>query len=301
MGFFDKLKKGLKKTNEAIFGKITRILKYKKLDAETLEEIEELLIMGDVGVECSEKIIDELQARQRDFDTLDDALREIMIEMLEGDSSLNYPEEGPLVISVVGVNGAGKTTTIGKMAKTLKEQGKDVVLAAADTFRAAAIDQLKVWAEERAKVTLIAHQHGADAGAVAFDAVQHGLAKGKDVVIIDTAGRLHNKVNLMNELAKVHKVVKKIIPAAPHEILLVIDATTGQNGLVQAEKFAQAVGVTGIVITKLDGTAKGGIALSIRETFGIPIKFIGVGEGVDDLKPFVARDFVKALIGEPDA
>ncbi|HOO32450.1 MAG TPA: signal recognition particle-docking protein FtsY [Thermotogota bacterium] len=300
MGFFDKLKSGLKKTNEAIFGKITRILKYKKLDEDTLEEIEELLIMGDVGVDCANKIIDELQARQRDFETLDDALREIMIEMLEGDNSLKYPDEGPLVISVVGVNGAGKTTTIGKMAKSLKEEGKDVVLAAADTFRAAAIDQLRVWAEDRADVTLISHQHGADAGAVAFDAVQHGYAKGKDVVIIDTAGRLHNKVNLMNELTKVHKVVKKVIPEAPHEILLVIDATTGQNGLIQAEKFAEAVGVTGIVITKLDGTAKGGIALSIKETFGIPIKFIGVGEGVDDLKPFVARDFVKALIDETD-
>jgi fused signal recognition particle receptor len=300
MGFFDKLKKGLKKTNETIFGKINRILKYKKLDEDTLEEIEELLIMGDVGVECSEKIIDELQARQRDYDSLDEALREIMIEMLEGDNSLKYPEEGPLVVSVVGVNGAGKTTTIGKMAKSLKEEGKDVVLAAADTFRAAAIEQLKVWAEDRAEVTLIAHQYGADAGAVAFDAVQHGVAKGKDVVIIDTAGRLHNKINLMNELAKVHKVVKKVVPEAPHEILLVIDATTGQNGLIQAEKFAEAVGVTGIVITKLDGTAKGGIVLSIKETFGIPIKFIGVGEGVDDLKPFVACDFVKALIEESD-
>ncbi|HPF17497.1 MAG TPA: signal recognition particle-docking protein FtsY [Thermotogota bacterium] len=300
MGFFDKLKKGLKKTNEATFGKIKKILRFGKLDENTLEEIEEILIMGDVGVECSEKIIESLEERKKEFDSPENALKSILVEMLRGDSELNYPQEGPLVISVVGVNGAGKTTTIGKIAKILKDEGKEVVLAASDTFRAAAIDQLRVWAQERAGVTLISHQHGADAGAVAFDAVQHAKSKNKDCVIIDTAGRLHTKTNLMNELAKVHKVVRKVIPQAPHEILLVIDATTGQNGLLQAEKFAQAVGVTGIVVTKLDGTAKGGIALSIKERFGIPIKFIGVGEGVDDLKRFDPENFVNALLQEAD-
>jgi len=300
MGFFDKLKRGLKKTNEETFGKIKKILSFGKLDEDTLEEIEEILIMGDVGVECSERIIESLQERKKEFDSPEQALQAIMVEMLDGERELNYPSEGPFVISVVGVNGAGKTTTIGKIAKILKNNGKEVVLAAADTFRAAAIDQLRVWAQERAEVTLISHQHGADAGAVAFDAVQHAKSKNKDCVIIDTAGRLHTKTNLMNELAKVHKVVKKIIPEAPHEILLVIDATTGQNGLMQAEKFAEAVGVTGIVITKLDGTAKGGIALSIKDRFGIPIKFIGVGEGIDDLKPFDPNDFVSALLQETE-
>lgn len=300
MGFFDKLKKGLQKTNKATFGKIKKILSFGKLDEDTLEEIEEILIMGDVGVDCSERIIEQLQKRQKEYANPQQALEKILIEMLQGENALNYPKTGPLVISVVGVNGAGKTTTIGKIAKALKDEGKEVVLAASDTFRAAAIDQLRVWAQDRAGVTLIAHQHGADAGAVAFDAVQHTKSKGKDCVIIDTAGRLHTKTNLMNELSKVHKVVKKVIPEAPHEILLVIDATTGQNGLIQAEKFTEATGVTGIVLTKLDGTAKGGIALSIKEKFSIPIKFIGVGEGVDDLKPFVAEDFVKALLEETD-
>ncbi len=296
MGFFDKLKKGLKKTQEATFGKILKILKFSKLDADTLDEIEELLVMGDLGIQCSEKIIEQLKKRNNEFDSPEKALETIMIEMLGGDISLNIPEKKPFVITVVGVNGAGKTTTIGKMAKYFKEQGKEVVLAAGDTFRAAAIEQLKVWAEDRAKVPIISHQPGADAGAVAYDAVSHALSKNKDVVIIDTAGRLHTKHNLMEELKKINKVIKKVIPDAPHEVLLVIDATTGQNGLIQAEKFSESSDVTGVVLTKLDGTAKGGIALAIKDSLNIPIKFIGVGEGVDDLRPFDPEEFVKALM-----
>jgi len=296
MGFFDKLKEGLKKTHDATFGKIFKILKFSKLDDETLEEIEELLVMGDVGVSCSEKIIEQLKKKNKDFDSPQEALESIMIEMLNGNNDLNQPDSGPFVISVVGVNGAGKTTTIGKMAKYFKTDGKDVVLAAGDTFRAAAIDQLRIWAEERADVPIIAHQQGADAGAVAFDAVSHALSKKRDVVLIDTAGRLHTKHNLMEELKKINKVIKKVIPDAPHEVLLVIDATTGQNGLIQAEKFSDSSDVTGVVLTKLDGTAKGGIALAIKDALDIPIKFIGVGEGIDDLRPFDPEDFVKALM-----
>jgi len=300
MGFFDKLKQGLKKTHDATFGKIQKILRFGKLDEETLEEIEELLIMGDVGVECSEQIIERLEETHKEYDNPEQALKAIMLEMLQGDNELKWPENLPLVVSVIGVNGAGKTTTIGKIAKNLKDSGREVVLAASDTFRAAAVDQLRVWAEQRAKVTLIAHQSGADSGAVAYDAVKHAVSRKKDVVLIDTAGRLHTKKNLMNELTKVHKVVKKVIPEAPHEILLVIDATTGQNGLMQAEKFTDAVGVSGIVLTKLDGTAKGGIALSIKNKFKIPIKYIGVGEKLEDLKPFNPHDFVDAILEETD-
>jgi fused signal recognition particle receptor len=293
MGFFDKLKEGLKKSREAFFNKIGQILKTKRFDRETRDEIEELLILADVGVEATEYILERLEEMKPE-DAFE-ALKEILIEILSKDNKLYIPYEKPFVISMVGVNGSGKTTTCGKLAYTFRSEGKQVVLGACDTFRAAAIDQLKVWAE-RSGATFIAHMEGADAGAVAYDAVNHAISKGKDVVILDTAGRLHNKKHLMDELQKVHRVVQKLVPAAPHEVLLVMDAVTGQNGLQQAKIFKEVVNVTGIVLTKLDGTAKGGIAIAIAKELGIPIKFIGVGEGIEDLKPFNAKDFVEALL-----
>jgi len=293
MGFFDKLKEGLKKSREAFFNKIGQILKTKRFDRETRDEIEELLILADVGVEATEYILERLEEMKPE-DAFE-ALKEILIEILSKDNKLYIPYEKPFVISMVGVNGSGKTTTCGKLAYMFRSEGKQVVLGACDTFRAAAIDQLKVWAE-RSGATFIAHMEGADAGAVAYDAVNHAISKGKDVVILDTAGRLHNKKHLMDELQKVHRVVQKLVPAAPHEVLLVMDAVTGQNGLQQAKIFKEVVNVTGIVLTKLDGTAKGGIAIAIAKELGIPIKFIGIGEGIEDLKPFDAKDFVEALL-----
>ncbi|AFG36088.1 signal recognition particle-docking protein FtsY [Fervidobacterium pennivorans DSM 9078] len=293
MGFFDKLKEGLKKSREAFFNKIGQILKTRRFDRETRDEIEELLILADVGVEATEYILERLEEMKPE-DAFG-ALKEILIEILSKDNKLNIPDEKPFVISMVGVNGSGKTTTCGKLAYMFRREGKQVVLGACDTFRAAAIDQLKIWAE-RSGATFIAHMEGADAGAVAYDAVNHAISKGKDVVILDTAGRLHNKKHLMDELQKVHRVVQKLVPAAPHEVLLVMDAVTGQNGLQQAKIFKEVVSVTGIVLTKLDGTAKGGIAIAIAKELGIPIKFIGVGEGIEDLKPFDAKDFVEALL-----
>ena len=292
MGLFDLIKKGLKKTNEKFFGKIGKILKGKKIDEETLEELEEILISADVGIETTQYIIDNLR---EDPSNPFEKLKEMIIDILSGDNELHVPDEKPFVISVVGVNGSGKTTTCAKLAKMFIDDGKSVVLAAADTFRAAAIDQLKIWGE-RVGATVIAHSEGADPGAVAFDAVKHAKAKGKDVVIIDTAGRLHTKKPLMEELKKVHRVVKKEVPSAPHEVLLVIDATTGQNGLVQAKIFKESVDVTGIVVTKLDGTAKGGIVIAIAKELKIPVKFIGIGEGVEDLKPFDPVIFTNALL-----
>jgi fused signal recognition particle receptor len=294
MGLFDFLKKGLQKTKETFFGRVVKLLKGKKLDDETREELEELLIQADVGVETTEYILERL--KEKDGDALE-SLKEIILEILNFDTKLNVPPEPPFVIMVVGVNGTGKTTSCGKLAKMFVDEGKSVVLAAADTFRAAAIEQLKIWGE-RVGATVISHSEGADPAAVAFDAVAHALARNKDVVIIDTAGRLHTKKNLMEELRKVHRVVKKKIPDAPHETLLVIDATTGQNGLVQAKIFKEAVDVTGIILTKLDGTAKGGITLAIARELGIPIKFIGVGEKAEDLRPFDPEAFVEVLISE---
>ncbi|KHC90415.1 signal recognition particle-docking protein FtsY [Thermotoga sp. Mc24] len=294
MGLFDFLKKGLQKTKETFFGRVVKLLKGRKLDDETREELEELLIQADVGVETTEYILERLE--EKNGDALE-SLKEILLEILNFDTKLNVPTKPPFVIMVVGVNGTGKTTSCGKLAKVFADEGKSVVLAAADTFRAAAIEQLKIWGE-RVGATVIAHSEGADPAAVAFDAVAHALARNKDVVIIDTAGRLHTKKNLMEELRKVHRVVKKKIPDAPHETLLVIDATTGQNGLVQAKIFKEAVDVTGIILTKLDGTAKGGITLAIARELGIPIKFIGVGEKAEDLRPFDPETFVEVLLSE---
>lgn len=251
------------------------------------------MISADVGVEATEYILNRLEEVNSEdaFETL----KQILVEILSGNNELNIPNEKPFVVSMVGVNGSGKTTTCGKLAHIFRSENKQVVIGACDTFRAAAIDQLKIWAE-RTNSTFIAHMEGADPAAVAYDAVNHAISKGKDVVILDTAGRLHNKKYLMDELQKINRVIQKIIPAAPHEVLLVIDAVTGQNGLQQAKVFKEVVNVTGIVLTKLDGTAKGGIAIAIAKELGIPIKLIGIGESVEDLKPFVASDFVNALM-----
>ncbi len=293
MGIIDAFKRGLKKTHESFFEKIARITRRKRLDDELLEELEELLITADIGVETTEYILERLKEENRE-DTFE-ALREIILDILKGDNKLTVPKSRPFVISVVGVNGSGKTTTCAKLAKMLIDEGKRVVLSASDTFRAAAVEQLRAWAE-KVGADIIAHSEGADPGAVAFDAVKHAKARGKDVVIIDTAGRLHTKKPLMEELRKIHRVVKKVVEDAPHETLLVIDATTGQNALMQAEIFKEAVDVTGIVVTKLDGTAKGGIVLAISRELGVPIKFVGVGEGMNDLKPFDPEAFVEALL-----
>ncbi|ONN26841.1 cell division protein FtsY [Thermosipho affectus] len=292
MGFFEKFKKGLQKTRETFFGKIKSILKGKKLDEETKEEIEELLILSDVGYEATEYILERIE--KADGDDAYEALKKVLIDILRGNNDLIISDL-PFVISMVGVNGSGKTTTAGKLASYFSKNGKSVVLAACDTFRAAAIDQLKVWGD-KTNATIIAHQEGADSAAIAFDAVNHAISKKKDVVILDTAGRLHTKKNLMEELRKINRVIKKKIENAPHEVLLVIDAVTGQNGLQQAKVFKEFVDITGIVLTKLDGTAKGGIAIAIAKELGIPIKFVGLGEGIDDLKPFDAEDFVNALL-----
>ena len=295
MGLFSALKRGLKKTREGFFGKVASILKRKRINDETLEELEELLIAADVGVDTTLELLEDLR-REKPEEPLE-FLKEKILDILDFKTDLNMSDVPPTVISVVGVNGSGKTTTCAKLARIFIGGGKSVVLAASDTFRAAAIEQLRFWGEKTG-ATVIAHQEGSDPAAVAFDAVKHAKAKGKDVVIIDTAGRLHNKKNLMEELRKIHRVVGKEVENAPHEVLLVLDATTGQNGLVQAKIFKDVVDVTGVVVTKLDGTAKGGIVIAIAKELGIPIKFIGIGEREDDLKEFNAKDFVDALFSE---
>lgn len=291
MGFFEKLRQGLEKTRKTFFDGIKQLLGVGRIDEETLQELEELLIAADVGHQTTTWIIEKLK-RERSDDPIA-SLKKILVELLDADTSLNLMGS-PSVISVVGVNGSGKTTTVAKLASQFQAMGKSVVMAAADTFRAAAIEQLKVWGE-RINCTVIAHEEGSDPAAVAYDAVNHAKSKSKDIVIIDTAGRLHTKKNLMEELRKIHRVVAKLVDGAPHEVLLVIDATTGQNGLVQARIFKEMVNVTGLVITKLDGTAKGGVALAIKHELSLPIKFIGVGESAEDLKPFDAKQFVEAL------
>ncbi|MCD6267774.1 MAG: signal recognition particle-docking protein FtsY [Thermotogaceae bacterium] len=292
MGLFDSFKKGLRKTKERFFARVTGLLRGKKLDEDLKEELEELLIEADVGVDATMFLLEKLE--EKNGDALE-SLKETLIELLAFDTSLKIPQDPPFVVSVIGVNGSGKTTTVAKLGKIFIDEGKSVVLSASDTFRAAAIEQLKIWGN-RIGATVISHGEGADPAAVAFDAVNHAKARKKDVVIIDTAGRLHTRKNLMEELKKIHRVVSKIVPGAPHEILLVIDAVTGQNGLVQAKTFKEKVGVTGIVITKMDGTAKGGITIAIAKELGIPIKFIGMGEKMEDLKPFDPKAFVEALL-----
>ena len=302
MGFLSKLREGLGKTRSALMGGIESVMRsFVKIDEDFLEELEEILITSDVGVGASEEIIDELRERIRDdrIKTRDDtmaALREIISGMI-GESEPLHLDTKPSVILVIGVNGAGKTTSVGKISARLKAEGKRVVVAAADTFRAAAIDQLAVWCD-RAGVELVKQSEGSDPAAVVYDAANYARAKGADVLIVDTAGRLHNKKNLMNELAKINRVIDRELPGASRENLLVLDATTGQNAIIQAKEFGEAANITGLVLNKLDGTAKGGIELSIRRELGLPVKFIGVGEKIDDMQPFDAEEFIDALFPE---
>lgn len=314
-GWFSKenketLDKGLEKTKESFFGKLTRSLVGKsRVDDEVLDELEEILISSDVGVNTTLKIIDRINERvSRDkyvgTDELNKVLKEEIASLLSendnsGPSEYNIPSHdgNPHVIMVVGVNGVGKTTSIGKLANQFKKAGKKVVLGAADTFRAAAVDQLIIWSE-RVGVPIVQQGMGADPASVAFDALTSAKAQGADVVIIDTAGRLHNKVNLMNELSKIKRVMEKVVPDAPHEILLVLDGSTGQNAFEQAKQFALATSLTGLIITKLDGTAKGGVVIGISDQMSIPVRFIGVGEGIEDLQVFRKEEFVASIFGE---
>ena len=303
MGFFDRLKKGLAKTRETFTNKIEKlIIGYADIDDDLLDELEETLIMSDVGVKTTERLMADVRKgiKKKDINTPEDLkpfLAEKISEILStGSDETRIASAGPTVLLVIGVNGVGKTTTIGKLAAYYKEQGKSVMLAAADTFRAAAIDQLQIWGD-RTAVPVIRHEEGSDPAAVAFDAVKAARARSIDVLIIDTAGRLHTKSNLMEELKKINRVIQREIAEAPHETLLVLDATTGQNAISQADLFQKAAAITGIVLTKLDGTAKGGVIIGLKSELSMPVKWIGVGEGVDDLRPFIAKDFARALFG----
>ena len=299
MCLFAKIKEGLKKTRESVVGQIDSMLKsFTKIDEELFEELEELLVMGDVGINTSQKICEELRKRVKkqgitNPKDVHDLLEEIVAEMLEGGQELNISTK-PSIILVIGVNGVGKTTTIGKLANDLRRKHKKVLLSAADTFRAAAIEQLEVWAE-RSKCDIIKQKEGSDPAAVVFDSIQAAKARKADVIICDTAGRLHNKKHLMDELNKISRIIDRELPDADKEVLLVLDATTGQNAVNQAREFKNAAGITGIVLTKLDGTAKGGVVLAIKEELDVPVKYIGVGEQIDDLQPFDPAEFAKAM------
>ena len=299
MGIFDKIREGLKKTRDSISGQITQMVNsFTKIDEELFEELEELLVMGDVGVPTATYITGQLRQKVKEKGITDPSLilgelKAIVADILQGDDTLHITTK-PSVILVIGVNGVGKTTTIGKLAARLKGEGKSVILGAADTFRAAAIEQLEVWAQ-RAGVPLIKHGEGADPAAVVFDTIAAAKARGCDVVICDTAGRLHNKKNLMDELGKISRIIDRELPGCDRETLLVLDAATGQNAVNQAREFQSAAGITGIVLTKLDGTPKGGVVLPIMQDLGLPVKFIGVGEQVDDLQPFDPDAFANAL------
>lgn len=299
MGFFDKLKQGLSKTKNAIFSQMDSLFKsFVAIDEDMLEELEELLIMADVGASTASEIIEKLRDKiatdgLTEASQAKKALGEILIETIGEGEPLKLDTK-PSVILVIGVNGVGKTTTIAKIANNLISKKKKVILAAADTFRAGAIDQLQIWAD-RVGADLIKHEEGSDPAAVVFDAISAAKSRGSDVLIVDTAGRLHNKKNLMDELAKINRVINRELPDSSKETLLVLDATTGQNAVVQAKEFKNAADITGLVLTKLDGSAKGGIVFSIKKELGLPIKYIGVGEKADDMQPFDAKDFVKAL------
>lgn len=302
MGFFDKLKAGLEKTKNAVFGQVNEVVKsFRKVDEELLEELEEVMICADMGMTTTERILDELRDRIKsekikDADDVKVALAEILRDMV-GEGEPLHLDTTPSVILVIGVNGVGKTTSIGKIAHHLKEEGKTVVVAAADTFRAAAIEQLAVWCD-RAGVELVKQSEGSDPASVVFDAIAAANKRKADVLIVDTAGRLHNKVGLMDELAKINRIIARELPDASRETLLVLDATTGQNAVLQAQKFKEAADITGLILTKLDGTAKGGAIFSIKEEVDIPVKYIGVGEQIDDMQPFDAQMFADALLAE---
>lgn len=304
MGFFDKLKKGLNKTRENLTNKIEKlVIGYADIDEDFLDELEETLIMADVGVKTTDKLMTAVRKgiKKKEINSPEDLKpflqKEIAAILSIGEDTTKEASDGLTVLLVIGVNGAGKTTTIGKLSAYYKAQGKSVMLAAADTFRAAAIDQLEVWGN-RTGAQVIKHEEGSDPAAVVFDAVKAAKARKMDVLIIDTAGRLQTKSNLMNELEKINRVIGREIPGAPHETLLVLDATTGQNAISQAELFTKAAPISGVVLTKLDGTAKGGVVIGIKSQLAMPVKWIGVGEGVEDLRPFNPEDFAKALFNE---
>ena len=297
MGLFAKLREGLTKTRDSLMGRFDTLVKEtRKIDEDFYEELEDILLMSDCGMKATTAIMDELRRRVsenkvKDADTAKQMLKDIMIEQMD---IPRPPLRWPMVMLVVGVNGAGKTTTIGKLALRFQNIGRRIILCAADTFRAAAADQLTVWAE-RARVPIVKHAEGADPAAVVYDGIQSAKAQGADLLIVDTAGRLHNKKNLMDELNKMRRVIDREFPEADVRCMLVLDATTGQNGLAQARAFKEVCEIGGIILTKLDGTAKGGIALAIRQELEVPVWYIGVGEGIDDLQPFNAKDFVEAL------
>lgn len=297
MGLFAKLREGLTKTRDSLMGRVDTLVKEtRKIDEDFYEELEDILLMSDCGMKATTAIMDELRRRVsenkvKDADTAKQMLKDIMIEQMD---IPRPPLRWPMVMLVVGVNGAGKTTTIGKLVLRFQNIGRRIILCAADTFRAAAADQLTVWAE-RARVPIVKHAEGADPAAVVYDGIQSAKAQGADLLIVDTAGRLHNKKNLMDELNKMRRVIDREFPEADVRCMLVLDATTGQNGLAQARAFKEVCEIGGIILTKLDGTAKGGIALAIRQELEVPVWYIGVGEGIDDLQPFNAKDFVEAL------
>lgn len=302
MGFFKKLNKGLKKTRDNMSGAINAALYGKnEIDDEFYDELEEILVMADVGVNTSAEIVERLRdavfkKNLRKAKDVKEEIKNIVADMLSGGETIDMVTI-PSVILVIGVNGVGKTTSIGKMAAMFKEEGKKVILGAADTFRAAAIDQLEIWAD-RAGVDIVKHKEGADPAAVVFDTISAGKARNADIIICDTAGRLHNKKNLMDELAKIYRVIDRQLPYADREIFLVLDATTGQNAVNQAKEFKDVAEITGIILTKLDGTAKGGVVLAIKNDLKVPVKFIGVGEGIDDLRPFDPKAFAEGLFEE---
>ena len=305
MGFFSKIKAGLAKTRSQLADNISSVIKsFTKIDEDLFEELEEILVLSDIGCVTAQQICDELRARVKkdgikEPDEIRSLLKTVIAQMIEGDSSLKL-NTSPSIILVIGVNGVGKTTTIGKLAARLKAEGKNVVLGAADTFRAAAIEQLEVWAQ-RAGVHIVKGVEGSDPASVVFDTIASAKAKGADVIICDTAGRLHNKKNLMDELAKINRIIDRELEGADKETLLVLDATTGQNAVSQAREFKNVADISGIVLTKLDGTARGGVVLAIKNELQIPVKFVGVGEGIDDLMPFSAEEFSSGIIETEEA